>query len=439
MKHGNRIICLLLALTLLLSGCTVQSVTELYRPPKRSDEYNQLQSAMDSAMDGLSFCPPLAGENRQTVQQSDLDGDGEPEYLLYAKGSDEYPLRVLIFDRRDDEGYVLLDTLRLGGASFDQVEYLQMDERPGMELVVGCQVSEQVLRAVSVYTFSGGQLQQLVTSNYTKFFHCDPDGDKLSELLLLCPDSGEGNRGVAVLYGMDKGVMERSQEAPMSCPVENLKRVITGRLHGGGEAVFVGSAVEENAIITDVYAVVDGVFRNITLSADAGMSVQTLRNYYVYADDIDNDGVVELPDLITMPQPEEAVFAQRQDLIRWFALTQEGTPVDKLYTFHDFVGGWYLELGSDWAERVSVAQNGNAFDFYLWNGDEAVKIFTVYAFSGQSRDEQAVSDNRFVLYRGESITYAAYMEVASGALRLSQEDLINSFQLIRQDWKTGET
>ena len=39
---------------------------------------------------------------------------------------------------------------------------------------------------------------------------------------------------------------------------------------------------------------------NVTFSNDSGTSIQTMRNFYVYADDIDNDGVVELPSLLTM-------------------------------------------------------------------------------------------------------------------------------------------
>ena len=48
-------------------------------------------------------------------------------------------------------------------------------------------------------------------------------------------------------------------------------------------------------------------------------------------------------------------------------------------------------------------------------------------------------DNRVAVYKSESVIYAARLEVASGALSITQNDLIESFCLIRQDWKTGET
>ena len=70
-----KIVSLLLAV-LILSGCGMRTVHELYQLPKRSEEYNNLQSAIDSVMNGLEYCAPLFGQHLQTVQMADLDGDG---------------------------------------------------------------------------------------------------------------------------------------------------------------------------------------------------------------------------------------------------------------------------------------------------------------------------------------------------------------------------
>ena len=69
----------LLLLSLLLTGCGYRTVEEMYRIPKRTEEYKMLQSTIDQAMVGLEFAPPTAGENQQTVQMADLTGDGVPE------------------------------------------------------------------------------------------------------------------------------------------------------------------------------------------------------------------------------------------------------------------------------------------------------------------------------------------------------------------------
>lgn len=432
------IVALTICLVLTLAGCSFRTVDQMYCLPKRSQAYDQLQLQLDHAMQGRTYCAPLSGENQQTVQLADLDGDGEKEYLLFCLSADSL-LQILIFDAVG-EGYELRDTIEGHGYAFDRVEYVQMDDRPGLELIVGKQLSDQVLRVVSVYTFANGEAKQLLSTNYTRFLTSDLDGDDIGELLVLRPGQADTDNGIAELYAMKDGNMERYNEAPMSEPVDKLKRIIPGKLHGGQNAVFVASSVAESAIITDVYALLNGQLINVSLSNESGTSVQTLRNYYVYAEDIDSDGEVELPDLITMMPLDEGSTAQQQYLIRWYAMANNGAEKDKVYTYHNYLGGWYLQLEKSWADRISVRAEEGGYGFYLWDEtfSQAQKIFSIYELTGQNREEQAMKDNRFVLHRSESILYCARLEVASGSINISQEDMVDSFALIHQQWNTGE-
>lgn len=425
------ILLLSVVLACLLAGCSILTADQLYQLPRRAQEDDHLQSAIDSSMTGLNYCAPLSGEHQQTVQMADLDGDGVQEYLVFAKGSSEKPLRILIFCRIG-QTYSLMETIESTGSAFDLVEYVQMDKRAGVELVVGRQVSNEILRSVSVYSFSSGQAETLVSTNYSKYMVCDLDGDRLTELMVLRPGQSDTDNGVAELYGVENGVMERSNEVSMSASVDRLKRIISGTLHGGTPAVFVGSAVQESALITDVYAVVDGVFTNVSFSNESGTSVQTLRNYYVYADDIDNDGDVELPDLITMDPYQGQQEAAKQYLIRWYSMAADGSEIDKMFTYHNFVGGWYLELGQDLADGLSVVQEENTYRFYL----QGEQLYSISVLTGSNREEQGTADGRFVLHRTETVVYAAKLE--SMNVSLTKEVLIAAFHMIRQDWKTGE-
>ena len=137
MKRALYLVILLLSM-LALSGCVFSAVDEMYQLPKRSEEYSALQQVIDSAMGNMSYCAPLSGQQRQTVQMADLDGDGIQEYILYAKGDFDVPLRILIFDKVDEE-YRHIDTIECNGTGFDRIEYVQIDDNPGFEIVVGKQ------------------------------------------------------------------------------------------------------------------------------------------------------------------------------------------------------------------------------------------------------------------------------------------------------------
>lgn len=439
MKKRIGLLCALL-FTLLLTGCAMRTVEEMYALPKRSEEYKEIQAAIDTAMYGMTFSSPQAGENQQTVQMADLDGDGLNEYLVFAKGATEKPLQVLIF-RQDATGKCrTLDTIGFNGQAFEQVEYVDFDDQPGKELIVGFRVSDQVLRSVAVFTFRNGSAELLLMNGYTKMLPCSLSGGR-SELMVLRPGEEETERGMAVLYSYRDGQIVRSVETELSEHTSHIRRITTGKIQDGTPAVFVTSSSEDNTIVTDVFIVKDGHFTNVSFSVEADTSIATLMNYYVYAEDIDSDGIMEMPSLITMKPLANWREDDQKFLLRWYAIDSEGWEMDKMYTFHNYNGGWYLQLNSDWGSRLTVEQEHQCFRFYVWDEtyQVAIPLFTLYTLTGSDRDESAAQEGRFPLYRAEGVAYAAELDFAAPEYGITEKSLQDSFHLIRQDWQTGET
>ena len=76
MSRRMKLVVWIVLMACILGGCAMVTVEEMYAPPKRSPEYQDLQRAIDSAMTDMEYASPLSGENRQTVQMADLNGDG---------------------------------------------------------------------------------------------------------------------------------------------------------------------------------------------------------------------------------------------------------------------------------------------------------------------------------------------------------------------------
>ena len=440
MKQLKKLLALLGCGVILLSGCSFRTVNEMYHLPKRSEAFQDLQTAIDKAMVGLEYCAPLSGEQRQTVQMADLDGDKEDEYLLFAKADTEQPMRILVFDKVDDS-FVHIETIQSSGTGFDQVEYVQMDGQAGVELVVGSRLNDQVMRSLTVYTFRGGASEQLLSTGYSKFLTANMDNEGDDELVVIRPGETETDRGVVELYSIEDENVQRSVEVNMSEPVDNIKRVLVGKLYDNRPAVYIASTVGDSALITDVYAMVDGTFTNVSFSNESGTSVKTMRNYYVYAEDIDGDGVVELPALIGMrTMPGEETTAD-QYLIRWYAMDGDGGEVDKIYTYHNFIGGWYMKVNSTRVMDLTVRAQGNDYTFCLWNKETQTydALMSVSVLSGQNRQVQSEEEGRFVLYSTESVIYTAKLEEKALEFGATEAEVIQNFRLIHQEWKTGET
>lgn len=423
----------------LLSGCFVKTVDEMYALPQHSDEYLNLQKAIDEVMTGgASYCAPVSGMNQQSVQLADLDADGEDEAIVFLKRDTQKPLNAYLFDKVGTE-YQNIAVIEGSGTAFESADYVELDDRPGAEIIIGRRLSDQVLQAMSVYTLVDGRIVELMSANYTQYIVTDLDNDGQKDIFLLRFDA-DTQKGVAELYRYRDGQFEREPEAEMSNGVGAVKRIISGCMMYDVPAVFVASEYGEG-IITDVFAFRGGSFENVTSTA-GGTSVQTVRSYYVYANDIDSDGLIELPELVELPHLDDASGAY--SIIRWYNLGMNGEKRVKLTTYHSFSNGWYLTLPEQWNEQIAISRSEEVCGvrglvFSEWDGAESTPIFTIYAFSGDDRNETAQQDGRFILSEKGDVTYAAELGSSSWADGLDEQTLKQMFNYIRIDWNSGET
>ncbi|MBQ6798875.1 MAG: hypothetical protein IJP11_06535 [Oscillospiraceae bacterium] len=437
------LLCLIpLCFALFLSGCLLKPVDELYTLPRQSDAYYNLQLEIEKVVTGsVQYCAPTAGENRQPLQMQDLDGDGVDEAIVFAKDTGDKPLKIYIFSRSGDS-FRLASTVEGVGASFDSVCYEQIDGSPGKEIIVGRAISDQLLKSVSVHSFQGNSTLELMSANYSALETFDLDQDGRQDLFLIRFEA-DTQRGSAELYRFSEGVMVRDPEQQLSDGITSVRRVITGYTAKDVPAVFVAGTLDEHLIRTDVFAIRDSQLQNIVTGENA--ESMTVRNYYVYSDDIDGDGLVELPEPFDILHSEDAENASNYRLIQWYNLGLDGKKTYKMLTYHDYARGFYVELDSTWKENISVtrddtAEEGFAYRFSQWIESEKThrEVFTIYVLSGDHRTELAVADGRFLLAEKNDISFAASIGDSPWAKGMTEDDLLERFRFISIDWNSGE-
>ena len=434
-----RKLCVLAALTALLaclSGCLFQSVDELYSLPRLPEDYYDLQACLDEVLSGdAEYAAPVSGSQQQAVQLVDLDGDGEKEALAFVKTTGDKPLKVYIFCKVDGT-YQNAAVIEGDGSAFQSVAYAQVDDDEALELIICRQVSDQVPQAISVYDlsaqFSATELMSATCSDYRVV---DLNSDSVFELFLLCSSGDSG--GTVEWYSWSQGIMEKNGEARLSAPADAARRVLTGSLEDGASAVFVASTYDENSLVTDVFALRDGQLVNIAADSQADGVTQTVRNYYVYATDVDNDGVLELPMPIPLPSADSE-NTESYWIIQWYSLSLDGSTTDKSLTYHNYSAGWFLELPSEWRDQITVYRSDNAYVFAAWRGaDETPQpLFSI----GAATEGESLPENSTVLTEQNGTTY--YLTITQGAenwsSEITAEALSQRFHMIQTNWYNGE-
>ena len=438
MKRGVRILLAVLCF-LLLTGCYSFDSDDFYSPPKRSEQYRDLQQAVETAMRGGSYSAPVSGSNRQAIQQVDLDGDGQDEALVFCKIEAERPLKLFIFKRIENK-YSLICTLEGDGTAFDSVQYVQIDGRPGQEILLSRRIGEQVQQFLSVYTLKDNVAAELLSTGYYAYTTMDVDGDQLTDIFVLRANS-EGPRAFAELYHYKNEELQKDAEASLSTAADSVKRILTGNVAKDVPAVFVASAYDESNLITDVFALENGRFSNITQNDESGQSSQTVRNYYVYSTDIDNDGLIEMPNTLPLAAEEGNETSQGQYRIVWYNLSVDGTRTEKMTTYHNYGEGWFLFLPESWCAELSVDKvflsggvSGTRFSTLTEDGTRT-ELLTVYAFTGENAQAMSEQDGRILLTQRGDVCYAA---LCGPGCELSLEELQARFSFISLDLLPNE-
>ncbi len=431
MHRRLKMVILLVLAVLILGGCSLRTVDKLYCRPKRSQAEDDLQAVINKAMLKLNYSAPLNGENLQAVQQADLDGDGIDEYLLFASDNSEKPLKILIFCQLAS-GYVLMDTIEGYGFAFDFVEYAQMDNRPGLEIIVGRQVSNELIRSVSVYRFTSGFSRLLVSSSYSRMMTSDLNEDGIREMVLLNPGESAVSKGTATFYGFKDDQMQRLAVANLSESMADVQLMKLGLLQDGVPAVYVTSISNDHSLVTDIFALQNECFSNVT----DGIRTGTLHNYYVYPQDIDGDTILELASLIKMP----SFGNSKKYFMGWYSVDRNGTKTDKLFTYHNFADGWYFVLEKEWLKTMSVVRTEDACIFYMWDEefDKSEIVMEIYTQIEQNREKHEADNDSVVLYKGDTVTYIAHLEESAQSYGLTAEQLSERFHMMRAELNTKE-
>ena len=431
-RIGQKLLLLASALLLsaVLTGCLSDSTVEdLFTLPQPPIEYTDLAETIGELLaDGYEYASPSAGQNIQSVQILDLNSDGRNEAVaFFRRPADEKPLKIMIFRFRG-EAYELVTTIESSGTAVERVEYQDMNGDNMQELVVGWRIGPE-LQTVAVYAVTP-EPSVLMQSNYTRYSIQEMDGDGVPSLLVLRANA-EG-KNVAEFHGWRDDGMTMVYSGALSSTMAALSSgsVVSGMLDEDTAAVFVTGVNEEGMAVTDILACRDnGTLTNASLSSDTGLSGIIHPFRQLQPQDINGDGVVEVPAPAAVSE-----FGRLNDgLVDWLQCDIDGNIRRVATTYHCLSAGWYLMVPEEWVGRLTT----QAFDSGLNENEVLLRldgesVAAIYAITGENRESRAVRGNRAVLRRQTDIVYAG--EVLEAAGEFTVDELRSCFRLIVSSW-----
>ena len=421
-----------LALAAVLSGCTVfdSSVEQLFTLPRMAPEYTGLSQQLDSLISqGYEYASPSGGRNIQSVQMVDLEDDGRQEALVFLRRSaDEKPLKIMVYRLDGDDSYSLLCAIESSGTAVDSVYYQDLNGDGRQELIVGWRISADV-QTLAAYSIEPEPVA-LMSCGYSRFSIQDLNGDGAPSLLVIRADGELGP--VAEFYGWQEEQMGVSYRCRLSSSMTALNRgsVVTGMADRDTPAVFITGVDTTSMAVTDIliYRPEAGLV-NVALDKTSGVSAAVYPYRQLAPQDIDGDGVTEIP----CPLGDSAA-EQTDGLVSWMSWQSDGRFQQTAKTYHSLSSGWYFTIpASWWSWEVDAVTGGIQNESQMTlriNGDS---VLTIYTITGENRDNRS----RIVLRRQATTVYAGEVYEIAPYYGMDEDLLRRSFSLILGTWNNS--
>ena len=422
---------LLAALLFCLSGCYSGNIDQYFSLPMASEEYRQLQSLIDEELaSGSEYAAPIHGSYRQSVQLSDVDGDGADEALAFFRDAAKNP-KINIYDSENGE-YRLALSISGEGSSIGRIDYSDLTGDGQKELLVSWQISSG-LSVLGVYSLAGWSGDVLLSTDSAEFVTGDINRDGCDELLNL--RAANSTTYLVDQYTFPLGQEPQATSAALSAGISALQRLRMVTLAGDAPALLAESTLTTGDLVSDLFVCRDGSLINLTMNRTTQIS-ETRRSYsLVYAQDIDGDGSTEIPHPQQLYSRGDEVFWS----IAWFRYDASGRASTIMTTYHCVTDNWYLVLPSGWDVGLTVRRDDSvsgerAVILSRLRSDGSLEDYAaVYAITGENRYERARLDNRFLLQEEGTTVYAA--KILDG--KTDENTIRSRFHVIYTDWSSG--
>jgi len=438
MKGRRKLFAAFAAALFLLSGCSIAEIDELYSLPRAPQEYLALQELIDAEIRaGSEYSAPTAGSLRQSIQLTDLDGDGTNEALAFLRNQELQP-EICIY-RKDGEAYKAAGRIVGDGTAIGRVEYEDLNGDGISEILVSWEVNAE-MRLLKAYSIMDWNPAVLLTASCVDFLIADPDSNGTDDILALNLETSGGKVDMFTLNGHGD-VLQKS--AKLSASLKSADRFRVATITGGIPAIFVeGQYISDDSgyLLTDIIIYSNGELKNITLSSQTGDSVAK-RHYPVYSTDIDGNGTLDVPFAEKLPGPVSSDYY----IFDWYSYDRDGNAEKCASTYHDYTDGWFFKLPDDWRSGIAVRRESTVsgeraiiFSTYDATSGQVTDRLTIYTLSDENRTDRATLDGRFVLLGSGTVIYAAKVNTDSGAAdEAEKQQIIDRFHLISSEFNTG--
>ncbi|MDR3344976.1 MAG: hypothetical protein LBT21_05235 [Oscillospiraceae bacterium] len=318
--------CLIAAVLLLLGGCSgwkLQPVETLMRPPAPFGEYAPLLKAFQkkAGVNAVLAIPTGGGTDRGAVRtfDADLDGEDDSALLVYSDGGTDKNLRYALYYLVDGDWRFLMDEAG-EGKSYVWAKFADM---PGYG---SCQVlicwSTDTAYSLSILDYKDAKERAFHTPTVNPigviqgeaFSLVDLDADAKQELFYVKRESADGivrSWGIAAVLAEDRLSIKPWAKIPLDGGASGYGETQVEHMPGG-DRLFINAYKGAAVMFTELIQWDSGqqALADLTIDQQTLINISTLRPAGLLAQDVNGDGLFEIPVFVDVGDSEDAAVLE---------------------------------------------------------------------------------------------------------------------------------
>lgn len=374
MKRKTLMIMLLAAVMVLTSSCSVFTgeLSGMLTPPALSTSRQALTKTLKSVLGDYELVYPQSGPYRTGIIPVDLNNDDTNEAVCFYRSSGTLGFLAL---ENKGENWQILGRGKSDAASISRVGFGDLDGNGLCELIVGWQYLSDSDSSYEVYTLEEGEAVSRHTGIFTQLSLLE--GEDRSYLVVLNRNSAT-KAVTAALVGAPGGEIGLVNTVPMVSRATSYLSILPGKTAGGHPAVYIDEQLEEGLYGTEVLAVNEqGRLTNELLTQT---TVSTWRSSGVTCQDVNGDGIPEVPGAVALPPYYRNGLPENLYLMQWSRFDGR-TLYAESYSFVDANEKFTVSWAPDWFGKVTVERSLDAdrsFEFKHMQTGELFFTVRVY-------------------------------------------------------------
>lgn len=391
---------------LAMTGCTALNFTVdgLLNAPKLTSEQSEIHQALiESVGSNITLKYPKNGENRSAYVIANIDDEPTDEAIVFyeytSNGSEEDGLRVNILDKNDEGKWHSVKELAGAGTDIDQVIISPMGNGNQIDVLVGYQNLANDDKTLEIYSYSDGDFKRVGLDTYSILQPLDINNDGYNELITVQRSTKSDTGAVsakASMLRMQNGEITRDEGIDMCDNVTSYVSTRTGVIDGGRKAIFIDGLTSSGELQTEIiYYRYSSLQDPMQLRSEKLLPLCTRPAGY-YSEDVDSDGVVEIPSTAPMIGYENAVADDMLYMTTWNVYKDFYSLEAKYTGFYSISDGYFLTFPNRWNDSVTVKKDADTGElvFYKYTGDinTSIEELMRIAVSSKNDSDQYLSD-----------------------------------------------